>query len=342
MTTIPSPSGTPVDRLIQESWGFVTDRALQTAAELGIPDLVAAGPVGLDELARATDTLPQPLLRVLRPLVAVGALGLDGRGRYLPTATSALLESDHPDTLRPWFRLMYRVTFRMFDDPMVSLRTGRPAFEERFQNTYFGHMAAHPEDNEVFHTAMASFTRRTARAVATAHDFGDAGHLVDVGGGLGTLVTEILTRTPGASATVFDLPHMADPAREALAAAGLADRTEVVPGDFFTAVPAADTLLLSWILHDWDDERSLAILRNCRAAQKEGKGRLLIVEAVLPERPTTDLATALDLVMLFGLGGRERSGAEYAALLDEAGYRHLRTVPLAAAPGMHLVEARTR
>ncbi|MFF2023169.1 methyltransferase [Streptomyces sp. NPDC058171] len=342
MTAVAPSPATAVDRLIHESWGFVADRALQTAAELGIPDLVAQGPTPLAELATATDTRPDALLRQLRPLVAVGALGLDDEGRYLPTETSHLLESDHPDTLRPWFRLMYRVTFRMFDDPMVSLRTGRPAFEERFGNTYFGHLAAHPEDNEVFHAAMASFTRRTARAVATAYDFADAGTLTDVGGGLGTLVAEVLARTPGATATVFDLPQLAEPARAALVEAGLGDRTDVRSGDFFTAVPGADTLLLSWILHDWDDEQSLRILRNCRAAQDDGQGRLLIVEAVLPERPGDDLATSLDLVMLFGLGGRERTGAEYAGLLDAAGYRHVRTLPLASAPGMHVIEARTR
>ncbi|MGX2998743.1 methyltransferase [Streptomyces sp. JNUCC 64] len=337
---VPAPPLT--DRLLHESWGFVADRALQTAAELGIPDLVARGPASAAELADATGTRPDALLRLLRPLVATGAFGLDDQGRYLATETSVLLESDHPETLRPWFRLMYRVTFRMFDDPLVSLRTGRPAFEERFGNTYFGHMAAHPEDNEVFHAAMASFTRRTARAVAAAYDFTGAGSLTDVGGGLGTLVAEILARTPDATGTVFDLPQLAEPARAALAGAGLGDRADVVSGDFFAAVPGADTLLLSWILHDWDDARSLEILRNCRAAQRTGHGRLLLVEAVLPERPHDDLATSLDLVMLFGLGGRERREAEYDALLDAAGYRRVRTIPLDGAPGMHLVEARTR
>lgn len=134
---------------------------------------------------------------------------------------------------------------------------------------------------------------------------------------------------------------MAEAARGALDAAGVGERATVVSGDFFAAVPRADTLLLSWILHDWDDERSLEILRACRKAQESGQGRLLIVEAVLPELPGPGQTTALDLVMLFGLGGRERTETEYAALLDTAGYEHIRTLPLEA-PGMHVIEARTR
>ncbi|WP_405639535.1 methyltransferase [Streptomyces uncialis] len=341
--SVPSSAVAPAlaDQLVQQSWGFVTDRALQTAAELGIPDLVARGPVSLAALAEATGSLPDALGRLLRPLVATGVFTLDGTGGYGPTGTSVLLESAHPQTLRPWFRLMYRVTFRMFDDPLFTLRTGRPAFEERFGNTYFGHMAEHPDDNDVFHAAMASFTRRTARAVASAYDFSDAGSLADIGGGLGTLISEILSSAPAATGTVFDLPHMAEAARGALDAAGVGERATVVSGDFFAAVPRADTLLLSWILHDWDDERSLEILRACRKAQESGQGRLLIVEAVLPELPGPGQTTALDLVMLFGLGGRERTETEYAALLDTAGYEHIRTLPLEA-PGMHVIEARTR
>jgi hypothetical protein len=337
-----SPSAVAMaDALVADSWGFIGDRALQTAAELGIPDALVTGPATLEAVAEATGTLPEVLGRLLRPLVAAGVLGLDEDGRYTPTAVSALLESGHPDTLRPWFRLMYRITFRFMDDPVFTLRTGRPAFEQRFGTTYFGHLAENPEDAAVFHGAMASFTRRTARAVAAATEFRDGGTVADIGGGLGTLTAEILRRNPGVTGTVFDLPDMAGPASAALAEAGLADRAEVRSGDFFTEVPGADTLLLSWILHDWDDERSLALLRNCRAAQEEGDGRLLVVEAILPEQPGEGLASVLDLVMLFGLGGRERTGTEYAELLRRAGYRHVRTVPLEA-PGMFVIEASTR
>ncbi|MFE5858577.1 methyltransferase [Streptomyces sp. NPDC056500] len=329
---------TTADTLVAQSWGFVTDRALQTAAELGIPDLVAAGPLSVDALAEATDTRPDALRRLLRPLVGIGFLRLGDDGTYGPTEESTLLESDHPNTLRPWFQLMYRVTYRMLDDPLSTLRTGRPSFEERFGNTYFAHMAQHPEDSAVFHAAMASFTRRTARAVATSYDFSTAGSIVDVGGGLGTLVADILTLHPEPTGTVFDLPDLAEPARAALDSAGLNGRATVASGDFFAAVPTGRTHLLSWILHDWDDERALTVLRRCRAAQDESHGRLLIVEAVLPERPSADMTTALDLVMLFGLGGRERTEAQYVALLKEAGFHHLRTLPLEA-PGMHIIEA---
>ncbi|MEU5404277.1 methyltransferase [Streptomyces sp. NPDC005963] len=336
---MPPALPTTADALVAQSWGFVTDRALQTAAELGIPDLVASGPLSLKALAEATNTRPDALRRLLRPLVGIGIFRLGEDDTYGRTQESALLESDHQNTLRPWFRLMYRVTYRMLDDPLSTLRTGRPSFEERFGNTYFAHMAQHPEDSAVFHAAMASFTRRTARAVAESYDFSAAGSIVDVGGGLGTLVVDILNRHPEPTGTVFDLPDLAGPARAALDAAGLHERATVASGDFFAAVPQGRTHLLSWILHDWDDERALTVLRRCREAQDGQDGRLLIVEAVLAEQPSADMTTALDLVMLFGLGGRERTEAEYGALLKEAGFQHLRTLPLEA-PGMYVIEAR--
>ncbi|MER6915146.1 methyltransferase [Streptomyces sp. NPDC000594] len=327
------------DALVSRSWGFLGDRALQTAAEIGVADHVAHGPASLDALAEATGTLPDALGRLLRPLVADGFLGLDEDGAYVRTEQSALLESAHPETLRPWFRLMYRITYRFLDDPLVTLRTGRPSFESRFGDTYFGHMARNPEDSAVFTAAMDSFSRRTARAVAAAYDFSAAGLTADIGGGVGTLTAEILARHPGARGVLLDLPEPAGAARAALDAAGVGDRVEVETGDFFAAVPAADTYLLSWILHDWDDERALEILRRCRLAQRGGeRGRLLVVEAVLPERPAPGFAGCLDLVMLFGLGGRERTEGQYAELFAAAGYRLTGTRALEA-PGMQLIEA---
>ncbi|GLF96890.1 methyltransferase [Streptomyces yaizuensis] len=339
MTT---PAVAPADALVARSWGFLADRALQAAAEIGIADHLAAGPVPLGDLAAATGSVPDALERMLRPLVATGFLERDESGAYARTEWSALLESDRPDSLRPWFRLMYRLVYRSLDDPLVTLRTGRPSFESRFGTSFFDHLAHHPEDSAVFNAAMAGLTHRTARAVAAVHDFTDAGLIADIGGGLGTLVAEILTRRPGARGIVLDRPQVTGAAREALDAAGVGERVDVVAGDFFRAVPAADTYLLSWILHDWDDERALAILRQCRTAQRGGeRGRLLVVEAVLPERPAPEPVPAdrLDLLMLFVAGGRERTEAQYARLFEAAGYRHTGTVALEA-PGMHLIEAR--
>ncbi|MFE7134712.1 methyltransferase [Streptomyces sp. NPDC057638] len=334
----PEPLSSVETLLTTYSWDYISDRALHTAAELGVADHLSEGPATIETLARKTATRADALARLLRPLVANGIFGLDEAGHYTRTEFSALLESDHEESLRAWFRLMYRVTYRFLDDPLVTLRTGRTAFEERFGAAYFDHMATHPEDAAVFHAAMAGFTQRTARAVAGAYDFTGAGRMVDVGGGLGRLVIEILTRFPGATATVFDVPGQAAPARAALDAAGVGERASVASGDFFAAVPEADTHLLSWILHDWDDERALTILRRCRESLATENGRLLVVEAVLPERPAPGMAAALDLVMLFGLGGRERTEREYAELLAAAGYAHTRTTRLGPT-GMCLLEA---
>ncbi|MER5750747.1 methyltransferase [Streptomyces sp. NPDC002088] len=321
------------------SGSFLISRAVQVVAELGVADLVTGKARTLDELAEATRTRPDALGRLLRPLVGCGLFTCDADGAYASTALSRLLESGHEDSLRPWFQLGYRLTYRMLDDPISTLRTGTPSFQQRFGASFFEHLARHPDDLAVFNAAMACLTRRTARAVADAYDFGTVGRIGDIGGGLGTLLAEICARNPHVGGFVLDQSHQVEAARAALDARGLRDRCTASAGDFFTAVPPADMYLLSWILHDWDDDEALRILHNCRRANGDPSARLLIVEAVLPEQPGLDAATVLDLVMLFGLGGRERTASQYAALLAKSGYRHTRTIEIGVA-GMAVIEAR--
>jgi hypothetical protein len=224
------------------------------------------------------------------------------------------------------------------------VRTGQSGMRHLFGMGSFEYLAAHPEEAATFNQAMADITRQTARAVVAAYDFSPFRTVIDVGGGNGTLIAAILAGTPTLRGVVFDLPSGNAEAPRQLAAAGVAERCQVVAGDFFRAVPSgADAYILKSVIHDWDDEPSVTILRNCRDAIAP-TGKLLLVERVMPERmeasPGHVRAAMLDLNMLVMPGGRERTAAEYAALFAAGGFELARILPLPEAVGASLIEAR--
>jgi SAM-dependent methyltransferase len=228
--------------------------------------------------------------------------------------------------------------WRVFADaPLESLGNGRPAFSSVFGTSFFEHAERDPLWGAAFDEAMTGATRSTAQAVLDAYDLADANVVVDVGGGRGHFLRAILERYPAARGIVFDLPHVADRARHEVASAGLLERLEVIGGSFFDAVPdGGDVYLLSWILHDWEDDRARAILRSCRDAIPPD-GRLLVIEACIPPGNVPHPGKPLDMIMLVALGGRERTEAEYRELLASAGFRLARVIPTASA--MSVIEA---
>jgi predicted O-methyltransferase YrrM len=189
----------------------------------------------------------------------------------------------------------------------------------------------------VFNDAMTGWTAHLADSVVAAYDFSGVGTVVDVGGGLGLMLSTILRANAATSGVLFELPHVAAAAATFLKKAGVAERATTVGGDFFESVPdGGNTYVLAQILHDWDDEQSGQILRNCRRAIP-ADGRLLVVEEVIPAPNEPSIGKWLDLHMLVMLGGRERTEAEYAALLADAGFELTRVIPTHAGAG--IVEA---
>jgi hypothetical protein len=202
---------------------------------------------------------------------------------------------------------------------------------------YFAYLAAHPEANRVVNEAMVGRTTQDAEMVVAAYDFSPFGTVVDVGGGYGALLAAILTRNPAARGILFDQPHVVEGAEPFLTAAGVVDRCTRVAGDFFTEIPAgADAYVLCKVLHDWDDERSAAILKQVRRAMPD-HGRLLVVELTLPEGDEPAFGKWMDLHMLVMGGGRERTAAQYGMLFRAAGLELTRTVPTRS--GQSVVEA---
>jgi O-methyltransferase domain len=324
-----SPSElTPSLQVYFLSEGTAVSTALSLAAELGIADLLAEGPRSSDELAQATSTHPQSLYRVLRLLCSVGVFTEAESRRFALTPLGECLRTGVPGSMRSWVRMTgLRVWHHTYAEALHSVRTGEPVFKRATGSEFFDYFAAHPDDGEIFNGAMNDFGEVVSAAVIQAYDFTGITRIADVGGGHGTLIAAILKHYPQMNGVLYDLPHVVEGARQAIGDAGLANRCEVVSGDFFQSVPAGcDAYILRWIIHDWDHDRAVTILRNCRQAMKK-TGRLLLVETVISPGNFPHPGKVLDFVMLTGLGGQERTEAEYGDLLREAGFRLNRIVP---------------
>jgi len=215
---------------------------------------------------------------------------------------------------------------RAWPELLHSVRTGETAFSKVFGRDVFEYLPTDAEAARAFDAAMAGYTAMTAGAVVAKYDFGACKQIVDVGGGAGALLGAILAKHPQARGVTFDLPHVSERARGALDRAGLGARAEVVAGDFFSSVPAADCYTMKMILHDWDDDKSRAILGTLRKSIAP-TGRLCVIETVVPTGNAPSPAKLLDINMLVMTGGKERTEAEYAALFAATGFRLTRVVP---------------
>jgi SAM-dependent methyltransferase len=296
---------------------------LHAAAELGLVELLASGPRSSEELAAETGTHEPSLLRLLRALVSLDLLTQTAPDRFELTELGGHLRKDAPDSVRSVVMFLCSAgPWSSWGDVLHSLRTGKTAFEHNYGMQAFEYLAQHPEEAEKLNGAMGQMTRDTARGLIAGYDFSPFPTVVDVGGGNGTFIAEILRAAPEVKGVVFDMPTGVSEAAETLEAAGVADRGTVVSGSFFQSVPeGADAYVLKLVLHDWEDEKALKILRNIREAIKPG-GRLLVFERLVPDIVTADHKRALlaDLLMLVLTGGRERTEAEYGDLFAKAGF----------------------
>lgn len=314
--TRPSDPGAVIELLAR---GLLTQTVI-VAARLGIPALVADGPRSDAELAQASGADRAALARLTRALVALGVLAREPDGRLAATPLSRPLE-DGP--VRAFAALVGEIGWLPWGALGHSVQTGAPAFRHVHGEGFFEHFARDPAAAAVFQGWMSAQSRMQTPQILDAVDLAGVGWTVDVGGGHGALLSALLEAYPQMRGTLFDRP-------ETVAGADLpaGGRAEVVGGDFFTAVPAgADRYLLKFILHDWDDERCLAILGAIRRAIP-AHGRLLVLEILLPEDDRYAHAVWLDINMLVLTdGGRERTAAQYGELLQRAGFRLERAIP---------------
>ena len=315
------------EQLISILFGFMATQALSVAAKLGIADLLKDGPKPFAELAQMVHVQPQPLYRLLRALASVGVFAEEDKGRFRLTPQADLLRSDAPASLRGFATYMGADWhWRAWEDLEYSVREGKPAFEQIYGRPIFTYLTENPDQARVFNNAMTSFSASASTALLEAYDFSGIGKLVDVGGGHGYLLSAILQKYPQMQGVLFDAPSVIAGAREVTASRGLQARCDTIAGDFFESVPSGgDAYIMKHIIHDWEDEKALRILRNChQATTKDGK--VLVVEMVIPEGNTPSPSKLLDLEMLVFLHSFERTEAEYRALYEQAGFELTRVV----------------
>src|SRR5262245_8827001 len=326
--TVQSESAAPPQFvMLQMITGFWVSRAIYVAAKLRLADLVKDSPKTADELARLTGTHSPSLYRALRALASVGVFTEDGQGRFAQTPLSETLRSDTPGSLRALAIVeLGQEHFPAWGNLMHSVMTGEIAFDNLFKQSAWEYYAGNPEDASNFNESMRGLTEMVNMAVLDSYDFSGADNLVDVAGGTGGLISAILAAHPRMRGVLFDLPHVIAEAGPLLDAAGVRDRCEISTGDFFRSVPeGGDAYVMKWIIHDWDDEKSTAILKNINRAMNK-KGKLLLIEMVVLEGNQPDLSKFLDLNMLVMTGGRERTEAEFKSLLAASGFELTRVI----------------
>ena len=304
--------------------------AVYAAARLGIADFLAEGPHTAAEVAERTGTHERSVHRLLIGLVTLG-LCRQVADQFELTEIGAPLAAGANPSVKDYVLFEGSFQWRWWGGFADTIRTGKTSAELAGLDNAFTEMAQSSEDVEIFNRAMVSLTRIITPAILAAYEFSGITRLMDVGGGFGELLTGILRAHRAMHGAIFDLPRCAEGARRQLAKAGVTDRAEFVAGDFFDSVPAsADAIVMKSIIHDWNDELSVKILRNCRKALPAA-GRLLLVERVMPDQPgnnADDRSNVFsDLNMLRGPGGAERTTTEYRDLFAATGFGNMRVFP---------------
>jgi len=324
-------SDSRASELLELIGGKWTTQVVGVTAELRLGDILADGSKDLPALAQATSCDPQALGRLLRALLSLGIVCKHGEG-YELTPLGTLLRADAKQSLRSWAIWTARHQWGPWGDMLASVRTGSSARKLSTGSAGYGHVEGDAEAAAIFNRAMVELTSLIADAVAREHDFSAASRVADIGGGHGQLLRAILGAHPHLRGVLFDLPHAMQGARPRFAEAGLESRCELVAGSFFEWIPeGCDVYLLKSVLHNWDDERCVALLSQCR--RELGKNaRVLIVERSMPEEisgsPLEKAVIRSDLNMLVGMSGRERTQTEIHSLLAAADIVTRRCLPI--------------
>ena len=322
----PPPDGAPAEAVLtQVMLGSLASQALYVAAKLGIADQLVDGPKKVEELAAAVDADAPSLYRVLRALASIGVFEEQENQVFALTPSAEPLRSDVPNSLRDvaifWGEDWH---WEVWGKILYSVKTGKPAWAQLHGEEVFDYFAKNQEAARVFDRAMSSFSTIATKAVVEAYDFSGIDTLIDIAGGHGRLLNGVLEANPSMRGVLFDLPHVIESAKQT---STVSDRCDYATGDFFVSVPqGGDAYMMKHIIHDWDDERAITILKNIKQAMNPG-GRVLVVESVIADGNGQDFGKLLDIEMLVAPGGKERTAAEYEDIFRRAGLRLTRIVP---------------
>jgi len=320
-----SAAASEMMNLLAGSW---VTQSLYIVAKLGIADLLRDVPKNCDTLAEQTQSDADALYRILRALASLDVFAEDEHGHFHLTPLAQCLRSDVQNSLHS-FALMLgsEEHWQSWGDALHSVRTGEPSFDHVFGMPRFRYYAEHPEAARTFNEAMISRSILEDEACISNYDFSQFGTVVDVGGGLGSLLSAFIRNKTDTRGVLFDLPHVIESARVALTGVGIESQIDFREGDFFDAVPeGGDAYVLKKIIHNWDDAHTMTILTNCRDAMRS-TGRLLVIEPVIPPGNGPSFNKLLDLLMLvYTSKGKERTEVEHRVLLASAGFELVRVI----------------
>lgn len=334
----------PQQHILQLATGYMASSALHVVVSLRVADFMASGLTRVADLARLLSVNEDALYRVLRVLASVGVFAEVAPREFGFTPAAELLRRDHLESLHHLVNwLADPLHFRVYADAGITMRTGVPAVEHTVGMPAFEYLARDAETASVFNDAMAAFSVHVSPAVVASYDFSGVDVLVDVAGGYGDILCGVLRAYPSMRGILFDVDHVIAGAEQKIATRGLLHRCELKSGDFFAGVPGGgDAYVLKHIIHDWDDSRAVVILRHIRKALEHvSRGRLLLIESVIEPGNAPDLGKLIDYEMLMMTGGRERSEADFPALLRKAGFRLSGVRRLEGSP-LSLIEAMPR
>ena len=321
----------PMAAMMEMITGAWAAQAITVAADLGIADALANGPLSADDLAARVGADAESLSRLLRALIGRGIFRQRADGRYELTPLAETLRTDVPFSAAGFARWVGSPQHREHWSRLLQVvQTGQPSLPALRNKSAFEYLADEPELAAIFNNAMTSGSEFAIPAVVAAYEFASYPTIIDVGGGLGRLLSAVLEATPGSRGVLFDLPQVVEAAPALLTEHGVADRVRIVEGSFFESVPeGGDAYLLKNVIHDWADDDAVKILRNVRAAARTG-AHLLLVEFVIADHDRDTLANWADIEMMVAVGARERTADEYRRLYDKAGFRLTRVVETAS------------
>ncbi|CAM4245552.1 methyltransferase [Kibdelosporangium persicum] len=316
----------PAMQMIQLLGGFQLAQALYVMAKLDIATRLDDGPRTVADLAAASGAQPEPLGRLIRSLATVGVFRHLPDGTVETTPLGATLSANRPDSARAAALYWMETHYLPFSDLLHNVRTGETAANHYYGEPFFDWIVKKPELVELQTSTMANVTGGLRAGMFDDYRLPAGAVVADIGGANGSVLVRFLAKEPDRRGIVFDLPEVVPGARRHIEEQGLADRVDVVAGDFFESVPPADVYVLAYVLHDWDDEKCRRILGSIEAAAKPG-ARLVIVEGLVPAGDEPHLTKMIDLIMLAMGGGKERSADEFEQLLSSAGFTLDRIVP---------------
>jgi len=329
------PDLPPPVAMLQMLGGFRVARSIYVAAEFGIADLLADGPKSIDELAQASGTHGPSLYRVLRALASVGIFAEDESGRFSLTPPAEFLKTDVPDSVRASVKLFGEEWhWRLWGNLDYSVKTGEPTFDHLYEQGFFDFYNQNPEFAKTSSESKTSMVARASASLLGNYDFSSIGKVVDISlaGGYGSTLVALLKANPTMKGVLFDFPPVIEGTKPVIEAASLADRCELIAGNCVESVPSGgNAYVLMFVVHNWDDDRAIKILKNCHQAMAED-GKVLLIEMIMPKGNEPFVGKMVDLEsLLLTPGGYERTEEQYRSLLDAAGFKVKNIIPTQSA-----------